>query len=305
MMRENKVSIIVPVYNTAKYLEQCLESVVNQSLKDIEVICVNDGSTDNSLEILERYAQKDERIKIITQHNQGQSAARNKGLEIAQGRYIGFVDSDDWIDETMFEKLYQNAKSYDSDVAMCSISMFSEKTGECSTNDPYMTIDLFPKSFENRAFTPQETFGFIFRICVSPCNKIYNRTFLEKNNIRFFEGLFWEDNVFFLKMFLSSKKISLIRECAYFYRKFSSTSTCTGDDYKKLDFFEIYNLKEQILREKNLLPQNKNLTKYFYEAKKNTLLYWYKKLSDERIKAKYQERFYGIYKEDIEEQFNG
>ena len=90
-----KVSVIIPVYNVEKYLKQCLDSVVNQTLKDIEIICVNDGSTDNSLEILEEYAQKDNRIIIISQENQGQSVARNIALEKATGEYVGFVDSDD------------------------------------------------------------------------------------------------------------------------------------------------------------------------------------------------------------------
>ena len=94
----NKVSIIVPVYNIEKYLAKCLDSLINQTLEDIEIICVNDGSTDNSAEILNEYAQKDCRIKIINQDNAGLSAARNTGINAANGEYIGYVDSDDWID---------------------------------------------------------------------------------------------------------------------------------------------------------------------------------------------------------------
>ena len=100
-----KVSIVVPVYNTEKYLEKCLKSLISQTLKDIEIICVNDGSTDKSSEILQKFADSDTRIKIITQSNQKQGVARNRGMEVALGEYIGFVDSDDWVHLDFFEKL--------------------------------------------------------------------------------------------------------------------------------------------------------------------------------------------------------
>ena len=111
------VSIIVPVYNCAQFLNRCMDSLVNQTLKDIEIICINDGSTDNSPEILQEYAAKDSRIKIINKENGGLSSARNRGLAAAQGEYLGFVDSDDWVDLDFFEKLYNAAKKYDTDIA--------------------------------------------------------------------------------------------------------------------------------------------------------------------------------------------
>ena len=99
-----KVSVVIPVYNVEDYLRDCLDSIVNQTLKDIEIICINDGSTDNSLEILEHYKSKDERIKVISQENGGISAARNKGIDLASGDYISFIDSDDYIDNNFYEK---------------------------------------------------------------------------------------------------------------------------------------------------------------------------------------------------------
>ena len=113
-MAENniKVSIIVPVYNVEKYLAQCLDSLINQTLKEIEIICVNDGSKDNSAKILTAYAQKYVRIKIINQTNQGLSAARNNGISVATGEYIGFVDSDDWVDIDFYKKLYSAGKKW-------------------------------------------------------------------------------------------------------------------------------------------------------------------------------------------------
>ena len=102
-----KVSIIVPVYNVEKYLERCLDSLINQTLTNIEIVCINDGSTDNSGKILDDYAAKDNRIKVIHQNNAGQAVARNNGLKIANGNYINFVDSDDWVDLDFIEKLYK------------------------------------------------------------------------------------------------------------------------------------------------------------------------------------------------------
>ena len=116
-----KVSVIVPVYNVEKYLRECLNFLVNQTLKEIEIICINDGSEDSSLEILNEYASKDSRFVIINQENSGQSVARNKGLDIAKGEYIGFVDSDDWVDLNFFENLYSEAVKNNSDIAAASI----------------------------------------------------------------------------------------------------------------------------------------------------------------------------------------
>ena len=115
-----KVSIIVPVYNVEKYLCQCLESLVHQTLTDIEIICVNDGSTDNSLGILNKYAQLDSRIKVFSQKNQGVSSARNLGLEKVNGEYITFVDSDDWIELNACEILYNTAQERNTDILLCS-----------------------------------------------------------------------------------------------------------------------------------------------------------------------------------------
>lgn len=288
------VSVVVPVYNTGKYLEKCIESLVNQTLKEIEIICVDDGSTDNSPQILKEFTKKDSRIKVLTQNNKGQSAARNAGLEIVKGEYIGFLDSDDWADETMFEKLYQNAKSYDSDISMCSINVYDDKTGETSAGDPYLTLDLFDETFENRAFDYKETLGFIFRICVTPWNKIYKRKFLQGKNLRFIENLNFEDNVFNLQTLVESDKISLIKEPLVYYRRQSESSYTFNNDSKKLDFFKIFEQEEKFLKEKGLYNE---VEQYFLTSKKNTLIYWYKKLADEKVKVQYMSKLLALYPE--------
>ena len=112
-----KITVIIPVYNVEIYLADCLDSVLQQTLNEIEIICINDGSSDNSLEILKEYARKDSRIIIISQENKGLGSARNRGLEVATGEYVAFLDSDDWVDNNYYEKLYNTAKKYNSEIA--------------------------------------------------------------------------------------------------------------------------------------------------------------------------------------------
>ena len=296
MKEKIKISIILPVYNTAKYLCLCLDSLKKQTLKDIEIICINDGSTDNSLDILKSYQENDSRFKILTQNNQGQSSARNRGIQEAKGEYIGFVDSDDYIEQTMFEKLYHNALINDSDITMCDINTFEDKEPIKFQNDPYMTLDLFSKEFDNITFNYSSTSKFLFRICVTPWNKVYKRNFLINYNISFPEGLFFEDNAFFLETHLKANKISIIREKLYNYRKVSTTSTMNGSDLKKLDFYKVFELMEDTLKKQNIYEKYKD---YFLTHKKNTLIYWYKKLNDTNVKAEYSDKFKSLYDEDI------
>ena len=144
-----KISIIIPVYNVDKYLKQCLDSVINQTLKNIEIICVNDGSTDNSSQILNR-------INVINQENAVQGAARNTGLTYAKGDYIGFVDSDDWVDITMFEKFYKNAKFHESDIVMGPILIVNESKEEFK-DFSYYNLNYFNEDFNNSVFNYKKT----------------------------------------------------------------------------------------------------------------------------------------------------
>ena len=119
-----KVSVIIPVYNTEKYLRECLDSVVNQTLRDIEIICVDDGSTDNSLAILREYETKDSRIKVLTQENINAGAARNKGLSEATGEFLSFLDSDDFFEPDAIERMYECAKSRNAEIVVYQVSTF-------------------------------------------------------------------------------------------------------------------------------------------------------------------------------------
>ncbi len=284
-MENVKISIIIPVYNTSKYLEQCLESVINQTLSGIEIICVDDGSTDKSLEILKNYQQKDNRIKILTQNHKKQGKARNYGISVAKGEYIGFVDSDDWCELDMFEKLYERAIETNSDITMCAVTTYNDNNnGEFSQANTYSNLDIFPKSFFNRVFSSSETIDFLMNICVYPPNKIFKRDFLITNNIKFNEGIYFEDGAFFFNSWLYAKRISLIKYFGYYYRMYSETSTSFSNDFYKLEIFKATKDKEQVLKKHKIYNIIK---KDFKSYKRKSILYWLNKITDKRASFLY------------------
>lgn len=134
-----EISVIIPVYNTARFLSACLDSVLDQTFADTEIICVDDGSTDDSLQILRRYEKRDGRVKVLTQRNARQGAARNRGLEIAAGRYVMFVDSDDWLDNDALEVLCRRAAADDADIVLTGTRLYDENGG--SLGRDYMNFE--------------------------------------------------------------------------------------------------------------------------------------------------------------------
>lgn len=217
-MSEVKISVVVPVYNVDKFLIQSLDSVVNQTFRDIEIICVNDGSTDKSRKILAEYAARDSRITIIDKKNGGLSSARNAGMKVAKGDYIAFVDSDDWIDETMLEKLYENAIKFDSQMSICAVHKYDDQTKKIVDDDPYFTLGYFDETFDNTVFNHEKVKGFLFDFCVMAWNKLYKRSFLEEYNAQFPDGLIFEDGPFFFSIFFKMDRVSIIRDFLYYYR---------------------------------------------------------------------------------------
>ena len=202
-----KVSVIIPVYNSKNYLKECLNSILNQTLDDIEVICVNDCSKDNSLSILQKYASKDKRIKIIDlPQNKGAGSARNIGIDNARGEYIGFVDSDDLIDSHFYEKLYKKATETDADVAKGNIYNYYGEINQSKLTDFY---DMNDKIRENK-------FCFYYGFT----SAIYKKSFIDKFYIRFPEGLnYFEDPYFSIKACINYEKLAFDDSAKYFYRK--------------------------------------------------------------------------------------
>ena len=186
-----KVSVIIPVYNTEQYLEACLDSVFAQTLKELEVILVNDGSTDASLSIMEKYrANYPDRVKLISKENGGQATARNVAIPLCTGEYIGFVDSDDYIEPEMYERMYQKAKEADADYVECDyVNVKVNAAGETERIADYGSRVREYTSKEDMFIDPM----------LAPWNKIYRRTLLQESEVRFPEGYIYEDTAFCLK----------------------------------------------------------------------------------------------------------
>lgn len=243
-----KVSIIIPVYNTQVYLKDCLESIINQSFKDIEIICINDGSTDGSLGILKEYANMDNRILIINKENGGQALARNIGLQSSQGKYIVFVDSDDWVDLDMVEKLYNYAEQLKCDLVFCEIALFNEK------NNFFYQYEWckIPKRAKilNNPFHWLNVYNDFYNFFTGPFGKIYRKDLLLMHKIEFPVGLFYEDSPFVYKCLLNSRKIYTIEESLYKYRFNRTGSTLTNEGKLHYHIFEIMKINKTIINEK-------------------------------------------------------
>lgn len=234
------ISVIVPVYNVEKYIEKCVDSLVNQTIEDKEIILVDDGSTDNTSKILDEYAKKyPEIVKVIHKENEGVSVARNVGIEIATGEYIGFIDSDDWVEFDMYEKLYNKAVEDDCDVVACNITAL------------YPDHEVIIKSNIRDNETAKELMIDAYAIV---CNKIYKKSLIE--NIRFKEKMnFCEDVRFLYMLYPKIKKIGSIDESLYNYLQRTGSLTYTYNEklyqlidslddivkyYKDENIYEIY-----------------------------------------------------------------
>lgn len=249
-----KLSIIVPVYNVEKYLPKCLGSLIKQTLKDIEIICVNDGSMDNSLAILKEFASKDSRIRIIDNQHQGVAKTRNTGIEQSTGEYIGFVDSDDYIDIDFFEKLYNSATKSNSDIAIASIlkhkNFFNIYNAKYTKEETAITIQDKIKLCEDKKH-------FFFYAW----NKIYHSGFIKENNIKFSEGQIYEDVMFAIKALYYSNKIISVYGTKYHYIEHENSLTKYKDKTgeKEQDLIKAYSELQEFCNSKNIeIPERLN-----------------------------------------------
>jgi glycosyltransferase involved in cell wall biosynthesis len=229
-----KVSVIIPFYNVEDYIEDCLKSVLTQTLKDIEVILINDASTDGTRSIAQKYADKDKRIKILdVKTRNGQGYARNRGIEIAKGEYIGFVDSDDFVEKDMFQILYNKAVQTDSDITMCQVREYDDMNGEYISSDYYALACL--GTFEDNVFSAEDTKDCLLDINVALWNKIYKREYLLGTGEKFPEGFIYEDLPFFFGTYLPAKRLSIVWKSLYNYRINRKNSTMQQFNNKILD----------------------------------------------------------------------
>ena len=237
-----KISTIIPVYNAEKYIEKCLESILNQSFKDIEVICINDGSTDGTLKILENYSKKDNRINIISTENHGQGHARNIGINQAKGEYISFVDADDWLDLNAYELLYNKSKLNNLDMLFFQMVNYEELSGELVYSDSY-DHKCFVDSIGDldTIFNNEDFFNYTFLIPVCPVSKLYKASFLKNNDIKFPEGLMFEDNIFHYKSYFLGDRFGFLNQHLYFRRRHDDSVTKKFTE-KQFDIIEVSNL---------------------------------------------------------------
>ena len=219
-----KFSVVVPVYNVEKFLPQCLDSVLNQTLKNIEIICINDGSTDESLKILKQYAKKDKRIKIINQRNHGLATSRNNALKIVKGEYIDFLDSDDFLNENALELLYNQAKLYNLDMLSFSGNNFLDGTDDMRPN-PYWQFSYLPDGFNTNVFSVKDCWDFLHKMAVSSCLTVYKHDFIKKNKLTFPDGLCYEDNVFFTTAITKAKRCGILKSQLYCRRVHNASIT--------------------------------------------------------------------------------
>ena len=227
-MTSPKISVILSAYNEEKFIGNAIESLVNQTLEDIEIIIINDGSTDNTLEIINGYARKDSRIKVIDQENIGLGASRNKGMKIAGGEYVTFLDGDDWFTLDAFETAYNEAKSKDTDITMYQMINYDDETGRIYEND-WFNLNNLDESFDDVVFSPEKTKDFLFDLSVSSCQKIYRNSFLKSIDASFPEGIYFEDMPFFFYVYLKAERISIIRRHFYYRRKHDASITHVVD----------------------------------------------------------------------------
>lgn len=218
-----KISVIVPVYNVENYLIQCLDSIINQTLKDIEIICVDDCSPDNSIKILEEYKNKDNRISIIRHsNNQGLGPARNTGLKHANGEYISFVDSDDYIDKNFLFYLYSTAKKYDSDVTN-TINIKNDFDGQLRDHWRFNKIKNLPNCFNDSISNisiKDEKENTVEYPYMTAWNKIYRKSFLLENDLYFMDIISGaEDEDFYKRLLICEPKISYNHNAIYYYRQ--------------------------------------------------------------------------------------
>ncbi len=236
-MNSIKVSVIIPVYNTAPYLRECLDSICRQTLAQIEIICVNDGSTDESLSILQQYAQKDERVVICTQENRGQSSARNKGAALAHGEYLYFMDSDDMLEITALEMLYGKAKNDSLDIIYFGGDSFTSDLGYEERAEQYTKYYKRNFSYEGIykgwMLLSQMMKNDEYR--VQPCLQLINKDYYVRHKLDFYEGIIHEDNLFNYKCMLQADRVEYL-PMKLFHRRIRPDSTMT----KKVTFAHVY-----------------------------------------------------------------
>ncbi|MEY8426671.1 glycosyltransferase family 2 protein [Lachnospiraceae bacterium 46-15] len=254
-MGEVKVSVIVPVYNTEAYLEQCLSGILGQTLEEIEVICVDDGSSDGSVEQIKRMGREDGRLHLLTQKNRGGGAARNAGMRQAKGKYLVFLDSDDCFHPEMLEKMYLRCEETDAQICVCKAKCYHEDLGFETPEPAAMREELLP---EGGVFNWKDMPEAIFDAFHNwPWNKMFLRSFVEEKGLKFQEIRRTNDLFFTCAALAEAEKIATVREEFVYYRVGLAGSCQTTNGEAPLDFFEAFLALKEYLEAKGIFEQVK------------------------------------------------
>jgi len=279
-MENKKISVIIPVYNTAPYLAQCLESVIFQTYENLEIIIIDDGSLDNSAEICEKYAAGDKRIKIIRQKNAGLSVVRNNGLAVATGEYVHFMDSDDFLDLDYYEKMSAAALHADADMVASGIKRINSPHADIIVKANILLVSLQEKI----RFLELPWYCYVWRY-------LFRLSFLEKNGLKFIPGMVFEDQPFIIDAMKQANRIALVPGIQYYYLNRDGSLLSSKKDEKKIadaQFARQYVKKFFIENAVKSAPKNEILERYKIPLLDITI---FKKVSSEEY-AKYY--FLGI-----------
>ena len=278
----------MPVYNGEDYLEKSVDCILNQTLTDWEMICVDDGSTDSSLEILNKIASKDSRISVYHQENRGGGAARNSALQHATGEYLYFMDADDELDLNAFSEFYEISKEHDLDFVIFKAINYAEDTGEYFETD-YYNMAKIANFASGRVFSFDDLGDLIFNISVTPWCKFYNLDFVKRSGAKFLEGSIFHDNQFFWEVLFNAKRMYFIDKSYYTRRRHSASSTGAGD----IRYINIINVVNNIIRLFEKYDRLNDFKDILYNKK---VLWTYTRYVE--IKDEFKTEFYDELKRD-------
>ncbi len=278
MKAQAKISVIIPVYNAEKYLGECLDSVIRQSVKEIEIICVDDGSTDSSGVILGDYAQKDSRIVVINQSkNSGAGISRNLGMDKAGGEYLHFLDADDYLVEHAYENLYIRAKEYDLDLTKARAYGIDAATGGTIEVPRYSMATLSSGDF-NRVTNLHNNPALFMNVAVTPWSGLYKRSFVNEHNLHFYDLTCVNDRSFYVSVIINARAVMFVDQYLLVHRTNIPTSL-VGRRAQHFDcHFKSYEIIEQLCAK--LPVKTRSL---ILESEINDMFVWYRKFQNEHI----------------------
>ncbi len=280
---EKKISIVIAAYNVEGYIRRCLDSLVNQTFQNIEIIVVNDGSTDRTEEIIQEYVEQyPERVFLHTKKNEGQGVARNTGLAIASGEYIGFVDSDDFVDSRMYELLYREAEEKECDLVTCGYYGCDDETGEITVYQTGYRGEFDQSIYEN----PK-----ILRVnSPYPWNKLYKRELLERSGFQFAKGIIFEDLCAVFPLFLHAKKVGRVHEKLYYYIRGRKGGTISTFDERHAQIIDSLHIMNEAFRVEGKFEEFYDILLFFNIRHIYARFHEMEQYRDESFKDVFQER---------------